>query len=598
MFTKNLIFAASLSAILFSNAANAVIGPIKISLNTEYRVSNPVIGSIASIIKLDKAAIKRTGAVTFTGLLESIPSVSFDGGQGNLQALRIRGNEASHTLLLLDGQEVSAGGTQPNLDAIPLDQIERIEITKGPFSSLYGPGAIGGVIHVFTDKGVDSITRSKVDFSYGTHGTSKVNLNTYVKGETSYLDVSLTDFHTDGIDALGLAVNNGEKDSIDRQTLGLNFGSQVTDKTSISLNILNTNADIQYDDPSEGGMWASAVKPDNNLKQIGFGVSQQINDNFKINVDLTDQDTKRRGKKYSLNTLSVVNELDLKNSKLSLGLSNFLDKDFSASTETEHTDWFGQWQGLVIDNELSFGARLIDHDKFSTHTTYNFNWARDLSSSLRINGSYGSATNLPDHYSNNLNIVAGKTALKPERSKNIEVGLSGDYGWGNFGVKLYKSKVNDAFGYVYAAGAVLAHYENVGIINMKGAELSIGTDLLGWDLNSTLDVGKAIQSAGADAGLRKARRPNRSISLNLSKTSGKWKRNINWIAKSRTQDKADHSNGENGGYGLLNLRTSYDFTEDLTVYLNRNNALDKDYEMAKGYKTLGKTSTLGLTYTF
>ena len=598
MFTKNLIFAASMSAILFSNTANAVIGPIKISLNTEYRVSNPVIGSIASIIKLDKAAIKRTGAVTFTGLLESIPSVSFEGGQGNLQALRIRGNEASHTLLLLDGQEVSAGGTQPNLDAIPLDQIERIEITKGPFSSLYGPGAIGGVIHVFTDKGVDSITRSKVDFSYGTHGTSKVNLNTYVKGETSYLDVSLTDFHTDGIDALGLAVNNGEKDSIDRQTLGLNFGSQVTDKTSISLNILNTNADIQYDDPSEGGIYALPVKPDNNLKQIGFGVSQQINDNFKINVDLTDQDTKRRGKKYSLNTLSVVNELDLKNSKLSLGLSNFLDKDFSASTETEHTDWFGQWQGLVIDNELSFGARLIDHDKFSTHTTYNFNWARDLSSSIRINGSYGSATNLPDHYSNNLNIVAGKTALKPERSKNIEVGLSGDYGWGNFGVKLYKSKVNDAFGYVYAAGAVLAHYENVGIINMKGAELSIGTDLLGWDLNSTLDVGKAIQSAGADAGLRKARRPNRSISLNLSKTSGKWKRNINWIAKSRTQDKADHSNGENGGYGLLNLRTSYDFTEDLTVYLNRNNALDKNYEMAKGYKTLGKTSTLGLTYTF
>ena len=599
MFTKNLILAASLSAIVISNSANAVIGPIKISLNTEYRVSNPVIGSIASVIKLDKAAIKSTGAVTFTGLLESIPSVSFEGGQGNLQALRIRGNEASHTLLLLDGQEVSAGGTQPNLDAIPLDQIERIEITKGPFSSLYGPGAIGGVIHVFTDKGIDSITRSKVDFSYGTHGTSKVNLNTFVKGETSYLDVSLTDFHTDGIDALGLAVNNGEKDSIDRQTLGLNFGSQVSDKTSISLNILNTNADIQYDDASEGGQFASAVKPDNNLKQIGFGVSQQINDNFKINVDITDQDTKRRGKKYSLNTLSVINELDLKNSKLSLGLSNYLDKDFSASTETEHTDWFGQWQGLVSNNELSFGARLIDHDKFSTHTTYNFNWARDLSSSLRVSGSYGSATNLPDHYSNNLNIVAGKTALKPERSKNIEAGLSGIYGWGNIGIKLYKSKVNDAFGYVYGVvGGVPAHYKNVGIINMKGAELSIGTDLLGWDLNTTIDVGKAIQSAGDNAGLRKARRPNRSISLNLSKTSGKWKRNINWTAKSRTQDKDNHSNGENGGYALLNLSTSYDFTEDLTVYLNRNNALDKDYEMAKGYKTLGKTSTLGLTYTF
>ena len=62
MFTKNLILAASLSAILFSNSANAVIGPIKISLNTEYRTSSPVIGSIASTIKLDKAAIKSTGA--------------------------------------------------------------------------------------------------------------------------------------------------------------------------------------------------------------------------------------------------------------------------------------------------------------------------------------------------------------------------------------------------------------------------------------------------------------------------------------------------------------------------------------------------------
>ena len=104
--------------------------------------------------------------------------------------------------------------------------------------------------------------------------------------------------------------------------------------------------------------------------------------------------------------------------------------------------------------------------------------------------------------------------------------------------------------------------------------------------------------------MQKGRRPNRSISLNLSKTSGKWKRNITWIAKSRAWDNDANNIGwgqnsaELGGYGLLNLSTSYSFTDDLTVYLNRNNALDKNYEMAKGYKTLGKTSTLGLTYNF
>ena len=134
MFTNKLILAASVSAIIASQPAIAVIGPIKITLNTEYRTSNPVIGDIATTIKLDKSEIRATGARTFTGLLQSIPSVSFEGGQGNLRALRLRGNEASHTLLLLDGHKVTITGSQPNLDVIPLDQIERIEISKGPFS--------------------------------------------------------------------------------------------------------------------------------------------------------------------------------------------------------------------------------------------------------------------------------------------------------------------------------------------------------------------------------------------------------------------------------------------------------------------------------
>ena len=582
MFTKNLILATSLSAILFSNSANAVIGPIKISLNTEYRTSSPVIGSIATTIKLDKAAIKRSGASTFTELLQSIPSVSFEGGQGNLQALRIRGNEASHSLLLLDGHRVTVDGGQANLDVIPIDQIERIEISKGPFSSLYGPGAIGGVIHVFTDKNANSISSNKIDISYGSKGTKKINLNTFLKGDKSYLDIALTDFNTDGIDATG----DGDLDPIDRKTLGLNFGTELTKSTDISINILNTRANIQYDDS-----W-NTPKPDNNLNQLNIGINQVINDKYKINFDLMRQKTQRRGDKYKLNTLTIINELDFDNSKLSVGISNEVSKKVSDTSTIKHTDIFSQWQGLVIDNEISIGARVIDHDKFGTHTTYNFNWARDLSSTLRLNGSYGSATNLPDHYKNNANIVAGQTTLKPERSKNLEIGLSVNYDWGNAEFKIYKSKVNDAFKWFSASPA---YYKNDGIVNINGAELSIGTEFLGWDLDTSFDFNKAI---AASTNLEKGRRPNRSISLNLSKASGKWKRNINWSAKSRVWDRDDHAGGEIGGYGLLNLSTSYDFTEDLSVYLNRNNALDKNYEMAKGYNTLGKTTTLGLTYNF
>jgi vitamin B12 transporter len=589
MFTKNLILAATFSVILFSNLANAVIGPIKITLNNEYRTATPVIGSIATSIKLDKSDIKKTGASTFVELLESIPSITFEGGTGNMAAVRLRGNEAAHTLLLIDGQKVTITGGQPNFKMIPLNQISRIEITKGPFSSLYGPGAIGGVINVFTDKDANTITRNTIDSSYGSKGTKQSSINSYYKGETSYLDFTFTDYITDGIDATG----DGDLDPSDRQTFGLNVGTELSKNTSINLNLIDSKANIMYDNPYPANQYA------NDLRQIGLGVTQKFSDRLKTSVDINDQNIFRHGSKYELNTMSVINELDFNFSKLSIGLMNSVDKDVANKKQIKHTDIFSQWQGLILDNELSIGARIIDHDKFSTHTTYNFNWARDLSAKLRLNGSYGTATNLPDHYKNNLNISQSQTSLKPEHSQNFELGLSGDYEWGVAELKLYKSKVKDAFSYLDPDDnwqTPDAYYINDGVVNIQGVELTLGTDLMGWDLDSSINFNKAIAKS---TDLQKGRRPNRSISLNLSKTSGKWKRNINWTAKSWAWDKDAHTNDVKlGGYGLLNLSTSYDFTDSLSVYLNRNNVLDKDYEMARGYKTLGKTTTLGLTYNF
>ena len=588
MFTKKRIFIAALSAIFMTNSAHAVIGPIKITLNNEYRTSSPVIGPVATSIKLDKSDIKKTGATTFVGLLEKIPSITFEGGPGNLAAVRLRGNEGDHTLLLIDGQKVTVTGGQANFKMIPLNQISRIEILKGPFSSLYGPGAIGGVINVFTDKDVNSISTNTIDFSYGSKGTKQSSFNSYYKNETGYLDFTASDFISDGIDVTG----DGDLDPSDRQSFGLNIGGDIGEDTSVSLNMIDSKANIMYDDIY------NTTSFENDLRQIGLGVTQKFSDRFEARVNINDQNILRHGSKYELNTISIVNELGFDSSKLSVGLMNSADKDVGNNREIKHTDIFTQWQGLIIDNEVSIGARIIDYDKFSTHTTYNFNWARDLSSTLRVNGSYGTASHLPSHYEQNLNIVADQTTLKPEKSTNLEIGLTGNYDWGNTEFKIYKSKLKDAFKYFSASPA---YYKNDGIVNISGAELSIGTDFLGWDIDTSINYNKAI---AASTGLQKGRRPNRSISLNLSKTSGKWKRNINWTAKSRSWDNDSNINGygnttaELGGYGLLNLSTRYDFTEDLSIYLNRNNALDKDYEMATGYKTLGKTTTFGLTYDF
>jgi len=215
-----------------------------------------------------------------------------------------------------------------------------------------------------------------------------------------------------------------------------------------------------------------------------------------------------------------------------------------------------------------------------------------------MSASYGSATNIPNHYKNRVNVNKSKTLsipiLKPERSKSIELGIQNKSNIGLIEFKVYQTKIEDAFDYIDPNSDWDGYYINAGTTDISGMELSLDTDFLGWDVSSKIDYNKAIDKATKK---QKGRRPNRSISINLSKTSGKWNRNINWTAKSRAWDKNSETT-KLGGYGLLNLSTSYDFTEDLTVYLNRNNALDKDYEMARGYNTHGKTTTLGLTYNF
>ena len=589
MFTKNLILAASMSAILFSNSAIAVIGPIKISLNNEYRTSTPVIGSIATSIKLDKSDIKKTGATTFVNLLEKIPSISFEGGPGNLAAVRIRGSESKHTLLLIDGQKVTITGGQPNFKMIPLNQISRIEILKGPFSSLYGPGAIGGVINVFTDKDANSITSSSIDSSYGSNGTKQSSFNTYYKNDASYLDFTFTDFITDGIDATHKTTGGDDDlDPSDRQTFGLNMGGDINENTSVSLNMIDSKANIMYDETYGNENYQ------NDLRQIGFGVNQKFSDRFQTRIDLNDQNIMRHGSKYELNTLSIVNELDFDFSKLSLGIMNSNDKDIGNKKSIKHKDIFTQWQGLIIDNELSVGGRVVDHNDFGTHTTYNFNWARDISVNSRLNASYGSATNIPNHYENKQNVKNSQTTLDPERSKSLEIGLQNQSNIGLINLKVYQTKIEDTHSYIDPESNFDGYYINDGTTDISGVELSLDTSLLGWDFATTIDYNKSIDRATKK---QKGRRPNRSISFDLSKSSGKWNRNINWTGKSHAWDKNSETT-KLGGYGLLNLRTSYDFTEDLTVYLNRNNALDKDYEVARGYKTHGKTTTLGLTYNF
>ena len=586
--------ATAVSVLTFSTATNAVLGPIPIYLNSEYRTtSKPIVGSITSNLSFNKDDIASSGANTFGEFLAGIPGVEYEGGQGNLTALRIRGNEASHTLLLVDGAKVSITASQPNLDVIPLDLIENIEITKGPFSSLYGPGAIGGVIHVTTNK-KQTIDKNNLKISYGTHNTKKITFNSNNITENGYLNFSISDYHTDGINATKQD-STGEKDGIDRASISINTQTSINKKTNFEFNFLNTKADIEYDD-----LFGGVVKADNNLTQYNIKTTHKINDNLSSILDVRKQKTQRRGDKYELNGLTVLNEYTPDNSILSFGIELESDKDVGNSKYIKHNDIFGQYQTQISNNDFVIGYRNVDHDKFSKHHTYNLGWGKDINNDLRINAAYGKATNLPSHYQNNLNITANKTDLKPEHTKNLEIGL--DYK--NISAKIFKSKTKDAFSYSYGNDGVWSsddHYINKDGIENKGVELNLKNRLSNWDIDSSFTY---LDSIDSTTKLDQGRRPNKSLNITAKNSLGKFDNKVQLIAKSSTFDHDDNTTrGKNAGYGLINLGTVYSYDNKTKVSLNINNALDKDYTMAKtsateSYNQLGRTINLGVNYTF
>ncbi len=148
----------------------ATLPPVAV---TASRQSQSIADVLADITVIGPDEIARAGAQSLTEFLQRQPGVEIvqNGGPGSVSGVFLRGANRSQTLVLVDGVRLasaSAGAT--SLEAIPLDQIERIEILRGPASSLYGADAIGGVIQVFTRKGTAGVT-GNLTAGGGTYGT-------------------------------------------------------------------------------------------------------------------------------------------------------------------------------------------------------------------------------------------------------------------------------------------------------------------------------------------------------------------------------------------------------------------------------------------
>ena len=168
----------AIASVANSHVLAQVANPLPPVAVTAARSSQPLADLLADVTVIGHDEIERSGAQSLTEVLQRQPGVeiTMNGGPGSTSGAFLRGANRGQTLVLIDGLRVgssSVGAT--SLEAIPLDQIERVEILRGPASSLYGADAIGGVIQVFTKRAKGDALSGSASAGYGTYDTRNAN---------------------------------------------------------------------------------------------------------------------------------------------------------------------------------------------------------------------------------------------------------------------------------------------------------------------------------------------------------------------------------------------------------------------------------------
>ncbi|MGH8519448.1 MAG: TonB-dependent receptor domain-containing protein, partial [Panacagrimonas sp.] len=479
--------------------------------------------SLAAVSVLTRDDIERLQAVDLLDLLAGMPGVSLSntGGAGKETSLFLRGTESDHVLVLIDGVKVgSATSGKAALEQIPLDQIERIELVRGPRSSLYGSEAIGGVLQIFTRRGNGGGLVPSFSAFGGDRGSATTEAGLRGGIGKAWYAASLSARTTDGIDAQRSA-NEPDRDGYEQLAGSLRGGWLFDKGAELSAHWLRADGDSDYDSRFSNGddstetrlevLGAQARVPLLPAWQasLSAGLSRDDSDIELDDVRTARFDTRREH-------FSWLNELQLGGAHtLTVGADHLRDHvdstaAFAIDARTD-TGAFAQYQAGFDAHELQLSLRHDDDEQFGEHTTGGAAWGWRFTSGLRASASYGSAFRAPSfnelYYPN-----FGNPDLGPEKARSAEIGLDARHAQWNWSLHAYRTEVDDLIATVLVDpdNFVFAPV-NVAEARIVGVEAVVGARWAAWRVQTTLSwLDPEDRSGGASDGKVLRRRAQES----------------------------------------------------------------------------------------
>lgn len=566
---------------------------------------------------IDRQEIERVSGGGLVDLLKLQPGIQIltNGGMGNAASVYMRGTNADQLVVLVDGIRINSATTGTTaFENLPLSLIDRIEILRGPASSLYGADAIGGVIQIFTRRGQQNKTLFYGNVGAGSYDTYTGNAGFDSKYKALQFGAQMTSYDTRGISA-----KKHPPGAIDKDRDGYNNqgGSayatlNIADGHSLSVNFFETDGKNHYDSGFENYSTMHQQAYSATLKNrvteywnstLKFGIGKDRSFNF---------DRPTRQSKFETEQAQLTWQHDV---KLPVGVLTFaydrLEQDILTSTNntrnidrTRNNDSFTL--GYTAQHEAHSAQLSLreDHNtQYGNFVTGGVGYGYALSPQWQITAQYGSAFRAPTFnqlYFPNF----GDPTLKPEKSDNFEASLRYQNTTVQAKLTVFDNHIRDLIqnaGPVTATcGASFAGFcpINAGKVEIQGVTAE-GAYALNqqWQLTGNFTI-QSPRNEDTDNLL--ARRSQRYGNLVLQYKSGDWDWSTEVTSASKRYDNAANTKVL-AGYSLLNSTLSYKLNEDWRLQARANNILDKDYVLAASsstvdYNTMGTNVFISLNY--
>jgi vitamin B12 transporter len=584
---------------------------------TGTRTALTVDESLAAVEVIDRDDIERSQAHSLPELLRGRAGISLvnQGGLGKLTTMFMRGAESDHTLFLVDG--VRVGSATSGLTAItdlPVELIERIEIVRGPRSSLYGSEAIGGVIQVFTRRGASGVT-PRVKLGAGSHGLREASAGVDFGFGRAWFGVDYDHQASEGFQACtgaGFPVFAGcfmdnpdpDRDGYENNAVSMRAGFKPIDALTIEAQGLRAEGNNAYDaDP----MWDLPDESDTVQQVVGGKVRYLPHDRVALQLtagrNLDRSHNSRDGAAISFfestrDSATLQGDFGLPADQLfTLGLDWTRDQGsvgdaFSGYiADRDNRAGFLQYQGAFGAHDLQASVRRDDNEQFGGHTTGGLAWGLDFGAGLRLTASAGSAFKAPSF--NELYFpFFGNPDLRPETSRSYELGFGQRRQAWHWQLNAFQTRIDDLITYDVS----IASANNIEQAQIRGAELTGSVDFDGWVLTGSASyVDPRNRSQGANFDKRLPRRARTSARVDLDRVFGAWRLGLGWIGEGGRHD--DVANTLRlPGYATVDLRAEFALHPDWTLQGRVGNVFDREYETAAYYAQPGREYGLTLRY--